>query len=216
MDDAVMDRLREHAEHRLVAIPDTDGEVQAALWRLDELLGLVAAWEEEQRDHGAGAGQLAVGPSREAVSRLATAVRKAEAKPPAQPVAPDGRYELVPVAWAVVERADLVQLGLAARALGQAWALRHDELVADALAEMAGTDGRKPEDLVAEAARLQGLLSLAWDGDVSQLARALPAHGGRVVLTPALHGAYQRLVDRILAIWHAGDPLAPFLYRGDR
>jgi hypothetical protein len=110
--------------------------------------------------------------------------------------------------------ADLVQLGLAAQALGQAWALRHDELVADALAEMAGTDGRKPEDLVAEAARLHGLLSLAWDDDVSQLARALPASGGRVVLTEATHGAYRRVVDRILGIWHAGDPRAPFLYRG--
>ena len=208
-------RLREHADRRVAAIPDTEGDVQAALGRLEELLSLVAAWLEEEADRdGAGGSGLAVGPSREAVRRLGTAVRAAEAAAPAQPVAPDGRYQLVPLAWAIVERADLVQLGLAAQALGQAWALRHDELVADALAEMAGTDGRTPEDLVAEAARLQGLLSLAWDDDVSQLARALPAGAGRVVLTEATHGAYQRVVDRILAIWHAGDPLAPFLYRG--
>ena len=90
MDKGLVDRLREHADQRLVAIPDTEGEVQAALRRLDELLGLVAAWEDEDRHHGAAAGQLAVGPSREAVSRLATAVRRAEAEPPAQPVVPDG------------------------------------------------------------------------------------------------------------------------------
>ncbi len=215
MDDAEVDRLREHADKRLVTIPDTDGEVQVALRRLDELLGLVAARKDGDPDHGAELGQLAVGPSREAVARLAAAVQTAQAEPAAQPVAPDGRYELVPLAWAIVERADLVQLGLAAQALGRAWALRHDELVADALAEVARkTDRGEPEDLVTEAARLQGLLSLPWDDDVSQLARTLPAGGGRVVLTEATHGAYQRVVDGILGIWHAGDPLAPFLYRG--
>ena len=58
--------------------PTTDGEVvQAVLPRLDELLGLVAAWEDEDPDNGVGAGQLAVGPSREAVLPLATAVQRA-------------------------------------------------------------------------------------------------------------------------------------------
>lgn len=98
MDEPKMDQLREHAEKRLVAIPDMEGEVQAALGRLDELLGLVTAWQEEEPDRGdAGVNQLAAGPSRKAAGRLASAVRAAETEPPAQPMAPDGRYELVPI-----------------------------------------------------------------------------------------------------------------------
>ena len=30
----------------------------------------------------------------------------------------------------------------------------------------------------------------------------LPAGGGRVVLTEETHAGYQRVVDRILGIWH--------------
>ncbi len=53
----------------------------------------MAEWEDEDPDRWRRRAQLAVGPRREAVSRLATAVRTAEAEPPAQPVAPDGRYQ---------------------------------------------------------------------------------------------------------------------------
>ena len=51
---------------------------------------------------------------------------------------------------------------------------------------------------------------------MSHLARMLPAGAGRVLVDEVTHAAYQRLVDRILAIWHAGDSLGPFLYRGAR
>ena len=96
---AMRDRLRAHAETRLVAIPDTEGEVLAALGRLDELLGWVAAWQEP-----GGAGHFDAGPSWEAVRRLVSAVVVSveAAEPPAQPLASDGRYELVPLAWAIV------------------------------------------------------------------------------------------------------------------
>ncbi len=73
---------------------------------------------------------------------------------------------------------------------------------------------RKPEGLIAEASRLHGLLSLPWDDTLSTLFAVLPPGVGRVVLDQGAHAAYQRLVDRILGIWHAGDPLAPYLYRG--
>ena len=218
MDEATLDRLRGHADERLVAIPDTDGEVQAALGRLEDLLGLIGQWEQEEPERQTGPGlRLATEAAREAVGRISVGVRRAEAGEPAQPIAPDGRYELVPVAWARLSRADLVTLGLAVQALGRAWGLGADELVHDALVEAAATErDRKPEDLVAEAARLHGLVSLPWDDVVNRVATALPAGVGRVVLDGGTHVLYKMLVDRILGIWHAGDPLAPFLYRGDQ
>lgn len=98
---------------------------------------------------------------------------------------------------------------MAARVLGRACALRRDELMVDALAEMAKAEGGKAEDLVAEAARLQGLPAKGWDADVRHLAHAHRRNGGRVVLSEAAHGAYKRVVDRILGVLHAGDSLAP-------
>ncbi len=211
MDEATADRLRAHAVMRPVAIPDTDGEVQGALATLGDLVAMVTPDQEEGAASGLGTVDSDDG---DAVARLAVAVRVAEAGSPAQPIAPDGRYQLTPIAWAHVETADLIQLGLGVQALGRAWASRSDELVVDVLQDMAGTLRRKPEDLIAEAARLHGLLSLPWDDTVSTLFAVLPPGAGRVVLDQGAHAAYQRLVDRILAIWHAGDPLAPYLYRG--
>lgn len=211
MDEATLDRLRAHAGMRPVAIPDTDGEVQGALSGLDELLAMIVPDHEEDDPEA----DVSLSPdARDAVGRLAVAVRVAESGSPAQPIAPDGRYQLIPIAWAHVETADLIQLGLAVQALGRAWASRSDELVTDVLTELASAGNRKPEDLIAQAARLHGLLSLPWDGTVSTLFTVLPPGAGRVVLDRAAHTAYQRLVDRILGIWHAGDPLAPYLYRG--
>ena len=213
MDEARLDRLRAHAETRLVAVPDTEGDVQAALARLEQLVGAVAAGEGDQAGRQ-GRGQLAVEPAREALERLSAAVRAAEAIPPAQPIAPAGLAELVPLAWAAVERADLIALGLAVQAVGRAWGLGDDEMVADAVVTVAGAHRMEPADLVAEAARLQGLLSLPWDGEVARLARLLPTGVGRVVLDEVTHRSYGLVADRILAIWYAADPAASLLYRG--
>ena len=209
MDEAAVNRLRAHAVLRPVAVPDTEGEIQSALGRLDELLTMATPPEDDPDlaatvDADAG----------DTVACLAAAVRAAESGPAAQPIAPDGRYELIPIAWAHVETADVIELGLTVQALGRAWASRSDELVVDVLQDLAKTTRRKPEDLIAEAARLHGLLSLPWDDTVSALVEALPSGAGRVVLDHPTHSAYQRLVDRILGIWHAGDRLAPYLYRG--
>ena len=210
MDEATVNRLRAHAVMRPVAIPDTEGEIQGALDRLNALLGLAGPDEHEPGP----ASPVVTDAARQAAARLATAVRAAEAASPAQPVAPDGRYELVPIIWAHAETADLAELGLVVQALGRAWASRSEDLAVDALEDLAETAGCKPEDLIAEAARLHGLLSLPWDDTVSALVDALPPGAGRIVLDRAAHGAYQQLVDRILGIWHAGDHLARYLYRG--
>lgn len=211
MDEATLNRLRAHAGMRPVAIPDTDGEVQGAVSGLEELLAMIAPDHEEDDPELDGA----LSPdARDAVGRLAVAVRVAESGSPAQPIAPDGRYELIPIAWAHVETADLIQLVLTVQALGRIWASRSDELVVNVLTQRARNGNRKPEDLIAQAARLHGLLTLPWDDTVSTLFTVLPPGAGRVVLDQVAHAAYQRLADRILGIWHAGDPLAPYLYRG--
>lgn len=214
MDDDLVERLVAFADRRLVAVPDTDGDVRAALNRLDELLGAVIG---DGRDEPSLSpmvdGQLTPA-ARQALWRLSDAVAEAERGPVAQPVAPDGRYELVPLAWAEAERADLVAVGLAVEAVGRAWGASADEDVADVVVALAEGYGMKPEDLVAEAARLHGLLSLPWDADAALLTSILPVGAGRVVLDEASHAAYQRLVNHILGIWHVGDPFGPWLYRG--
>ncbi len=208
MDEVDVDRLRAHADRRPVAIPDIQGEISGALGNLDEMFARAGPDAEYPEDV-----TLITEAARDAVGRLSLAVYKAEEGPLAQPVAPDGHYELVPLAWAHLEAADLIQLGLAVQDMGRAWAARSEDPIVDVLQDLAEVH-RKPEDLVAEAARLHGLLSLPWDATVSTLFATLPPGAGRVVLDGPTHAAYERLVDRILGIWHAGDVLAPILYRG--
>lgn len=200
-----------------MAIPDTGGEVQGALDRLDELLTLIWQWELARPDRHAGVGLRLATSRAHALERISIAVRRAEAEGPAQPIAPDGRNTLVPLAWARLGRADLVTFGQAVLALGRAWGPGADELVYDALAETAASQGdRRPEDLLAEATRLNGLFWLPWDMAVARLAAALPAGAGRVVLDRRTHALHEQLVDRLLGVWHADDPLTPFPFRGDQ
>ncbi len=195
-----VNQLRAHADKRLVAVPATGGKVLRLLGHLGELLlHGVALQDNHDPGHRIVLVRLAPEPICGALTRLASAISAAESRPPAQPVAPDGRLDLVPLSWAAVDRADLIQLGLAAQALGQAHA-------------SGGTDPdlAQPEwqmnDLVALASLLHGLLWLPWDDDVSHLAKVLPAGAGRVVLDEAGHAAHQRILSRILAVWHADHP----------
>lgn len=54
MDEALAGDLRVHDHNQLVAIPGTDGRLQAALGRLGELLGLVVAENDKEPNHRAG------------------------------------------------------------------------------------------------------------------------------------------------------------------
>ncbi len=88
----------------------------------------------------------------------------------------------------------------------------------EALSDYAG-DPQAAERLVAAAQRVAALLELVWDDDVDDLAARLDvgvpaAEPQRVVLTSQEYTAYLRVSERILASWHAGDPLGRFLYRG--
>ena len=59
----------------------------------------------------------------------------------------------------------------------------------------------------------------ATDGPMTN--EQLLAAAGKVLHFPMVlgadeHRAYKAVTERILATWHAGDPLARFLYRGER
>ena len=196
--------LREASEHIVVVLPDTEGELTAVLGRLEELL--LADLDGEDDEPIVDAPPDAAG----AVGRLASYVGGAErAAPAVQPIAPDGRYELVPLHTVVIGRDDLQRiLGAIAR------------LPLASVDTLSGWFGDEQETarFVASAQRLGALLGLPWDEDVGVLHGRLGGMGGRTpvraVLSEAEYAAYQRVSGRILETWHAGDTLAPFLYRG--
>lgn len=192
----------------VVAIPDDGGEVLFTLGLFGDLVAALDAAVVDGLDEGAAAIRvLTVVRARHALERVTRAVVRTTSVPASQPVAPDGRFELVPLWWAVLAAGDVVDLSWAGLALGTAWVAR-DELVADVLVDL----GR--DDLVAQLIRLNGLLPAPLNVDVARLAGALRPGAGRVVLSASLMEAYDRLTGRIITTWHAGDPLSAWLYRG--
>lgn len=209
-------RLRRHSTLTLVALPDDDPgresrpEALAVLDTLGRLLLSVLLWEAQG---DAGRHQLRPpirdGTAAGAVERLAAALTLAYSGPAPGPVAPDGATTPVALRWARVERADVATLAHTARALG---AVDCPEILTDLLS--AENRGQAPADLISGFARLHGLLELPWDDDVEQLSALLPAgQTAQVRLSAADADAYRRLTGRIVAIWHAGNPLASWLYR---
>ena len=219
MGEPIVSRLRRWAPVTLACVPDTDGEIADAAGRLEDLLALVHAAEEDDRAQGADPdlpAALAGDRASRAATAIASAVRAGEHNR-AQPYRPDGRYQLVPLAFVHLDAGELHTMGAAVRALGASLLPGANPLVVQVLDDYASSSpGRStgPEDLVVEAARLHGLLDLPWDDHVARLADALPAGVGDVTLSPALHDDYETVAGRVLRIWHHGDPLAPFLYRG--
>ena len=116
--------MRAPAAHVRVILPHTDGEVTKALSDLEEVM--LAANEPSyapEDDTGLGVGPEAL----HAVGRLASYVASVErAEPAVQPVAPDGRFELVPLHYVDVGRDDLARIGGAADLVVKAVAAAHD------------------------------------------------------------------------------------------
>lgn len=214
-------QLREESSHVTVALP-LDGSVSTALGHLEEVLLLV---DLTISDSDPLPTPLAEREASDAVGRLGGYVawfdRAAEEdRPVVQPVAPDGRYELVPLCFALLDRDDHARVLGALRALAATRTAGSHPGLDEALSDYA-RDPQDAERLVATAERLAALLELAWDGEVDLLsARLAPGatsprlETARVVLTPEEYAAYLRMTERILATWHADDPLERFLYRG--
>ena len=198
---------------RLVAVPDIDGELLALLGALEEILISVGPFEDDPEDWHAPA-SLGDGRALEALRRVISELADAERSPAPQPLAPDGRFELVPVRFLTLDGPDLAVMAQAIAALGQATLPGADEFVADVLAEHAAGGRQRPADLVAGAARAHGLLDLAADVDTVLLAGRLTGASGPVVLTAPELAAYERLTERVLAMFNPGDPFERFVYRG--
>ncbi|MFC5834898.1 hypothetical protein [Nonomuraea insulae] len=89
------------------------------------------------------------------------------------------------------------------------------EAVRDGLED--GRTGSRAGQLVKRAAQPAGLQDLADTDDTVILRERLAAAGpDDDVLTGAEEDAYRRTVDRHIAMWALSDPLARFIYDGDR
>jgi len=197
---------------RTIALPDTQGEVVFELDRLEELLLMLGGWEEE--DHLDLPDPVGSRVALEAVQRVSSAVHAAERAGAAQPIAPDGRFELVPITWVEVSDDDLADLAALCQLFGRALIGAGDEIVGEALSEVAKQAKLTSEAMVSRFAQLHGLLDLDTHEDVAVLAHRLPAGADRVVLDDRELAAYHHIIGQVEGLWHLEDPLAKYLYRG--
>jgi len=193
-------RVRDDSAHILLVLPHTDGDLAHTLYQLEEFLALT-----DGDDDGTFEGREAA----DAIGRLAGFVATLDCdEPPTQPVAPDGRYELVPLLFAPLARLDLGRILTGLDELPAAPRSVH-AMVADHMDAGA---------LVAAGGRLAALLRLPWDDDVdllhARLGRPVVAtQTERIVLSAEEYAAYNRLSERILGTYYGGDPLERFVYR---
>jgi hypothetical protein len=208
---------------RTILLPDLDNDLTAALTHVEELFLTFAAWEEEDPELALPA-PLAGDVALEAVRRLWGQVapsqgrRAVEAGLTGRQLAPDGRYEHVPLRAVDVEQADVEILAAAARALGDPRAV---DAVRDAAEQVAAAFSspmsgpyRTGAELVARVAQLAGVLDLADTEQARLLRERLAAADPAVdmVFTRAEEAAYQATAGRINAMWALGDPIERFRY----
>jgi len=179
---------------RLVALPDTDGELAHDLGRLEELLLLLQPYDRGDEPAPPGLGPAAV----EALQRIRGTVLAAVRGPAPEVIASDHRFEPLAVHFAELEDRDLAVVGEAIAALDRSLAAGDQERTAGALRQETG-EKEEPADLVAAFTRAHGVLDLRPDDDTRLLAHVVATHPRRLVLTLHQEHAYQRLTERVLA-----------------
>lgn len=215
---------------RRVLVPDLVDGLTEVLREVAELLLTLAGWEEDPDGPGPFvlpaplAGRCAL----DALYRIRDVLAPTQTPPQmfdrgaqvgARLLAPDGRYEHMPLHAVAIAVADLDVLAGAAAALGHTVAARPDTELAEAIA--AGAEAAAPtygppptpRDIIERLARLHGLLDLAVTDDTRALIAVLDHAGNTdpVILDDTTEAAYQRLADRMNAMW-SGDALSRFLY----
>ena len=182
---------------RLVALPDTDGELAHDLSRLEELLLLLQPYDPGDEPAPPGLGPVAV----EALHRIRETVVSAVRVPAPEVIAADRRFEPLAVRFAELDDGDLAAVGDAIAALDRSLAADGQERTTGALRQETAAE-EEPADLVAAFARAHGVLDLRPDDDTRLLAHVVATHPRRLVLTRHQEHAYQRLTERVLAAFH--------------
>jgi hypothetical protein len=215
-------------------VPDLDDELCRVLEQVEEVLLTLAEWEADPDAPAvlpaALSGRAALG----AVQRLHDVIgptqtlvdeRGARIEPridgpgAGRLLGADGGYQHRALRLVEVAVADLELLAAAAARLGLELALNPHSELSDAItagAEAAGIGYRPPAaptEVVADLARVLGLLDLEPTTDTMMLiARLEAAAGADVVLTRGEELAYERLATQFNGLWAAQDGVAPFLY----
>jgi hypothetical protein len=198
----------------LRVVPDLGDELTSALGQVEELLLTLAVWESE--DGAELPIPFARGRALTALQDVAEAVRPTQSRDEREPVpgrllAPDGRYEHLPLRFVRIDSSQLDVLEHAAQLL--AGPSGHADLT-DALSEHAEAHRTTPRDLAGGLSRAVSVLTMAWDDDVRALRDAVTAHPSAtdVVLSPAEEAAYQRVAERLNRLWSYGSGVDRFLY----
>jgi len=196
---------------RPVVVPDLDRELVDALEVVEEVLLSLRRAEGDPAEAVGLPPALAGGAALGALRRVADAVRPTQTDPDTdrgpRVLGPDGRYEHVPLRFLQLWAADVGALAAAAEALGDP--ARGEEVTA-ALEQAEGPAAAAAA--VALAARLSGLLGLAWTGDAELLRARLAGVAGDAVLTGEEEDAYQRTATRCNDVWASGSGVDRFVY----
>lgn len=215
-------------------IPDLDNELCRVLDQVEEVLLTLAEWESDPGERAVLPAALAqrtalaavqhlqdvIGPTQTLTDERGVVIEPRIEGPGAGRLwGPDGGYEHRPLRLVSVAVTDLNVVAAAASTMGLTLALNPHSELADAIgagAEASGGGYRPPPaptDVVADLARILGVLDLAATADTAMLITRLEAaNGSDVVLTPAEDVAYERLAGRFNALWAADTEIAPFTY----
>jgi len=107
-------------DDRLIAVPDTDGELNLWLERLDELLIAVTLYGGDKDDPEPAPPPFGDSTALAAHHRSVGSVLAAERKDAPTPLAPDGRLELLPLRFVSLHAVDLATVGDALAEFGRA------------------------------------------------------------------------------------------------
>lgn len=202
----------EQADLRVV--PDLGDELLRALGQVEELLLTLAVWEEE--DGAELPEPFARRSALLALVALGDAVRPTQSRDEREPVpgrllAPDGRYEHLPLRFVRIPAAHLAILEHAAQVLADP--RPHDDL-ADALDQHAAANQISATEFAEWLSRTVSVLGLPWDDDVRTLRAAVLAHPSNadVVLNAAEDQAYGRVAGRINRLWSYGSAIDHFRF----
>lgn len=192
-------------------LPDLDGEIEVTMEAFNEILiGLAwlfadeldadPSWQPPPELEQLQAFYDNAGPiGGDAFSRISTALRDAGERP-GRVLAPDGRYEHLPIRVVVLDNDDVARFGTVATGVSDLVA-RHDEIVTEIIEQR--TDGRRTAAEVIEAvARVHQLVAMEPTEFSPLLVDELGDGHGDVVLSLAGEACYQTVADGLVSRYH--------------